>query len=170
MKLSQCCVGILAVVAAVLGFANLVVEPSSEGWSLFQQYNGLNSLLSESERKMELDRQLAEAIERNETKERIAARIEAGQLTLFEAAVIFAQLDEKWPGSQLFLQMVSGASEEEKHCRLVIRWMDLRAAYSQSDEEAERIRQRLEAELQEHLDRNGGVVELPDDGAFASRD
>ena len=78
MKFSHWCAGFLAIVAGVLGTANLFFASPGEGWPLFHEYHGLNSLFGESERKVELDQQLAETLARNSAKEKFASRIEAG--------------------------------------------------------------------------------------------
>lgn len=162
MKFSHCCAGILAIVAGVVGVTSLLVDSSDKEYSPFQRYRDLNSIFAENERRIALDRQLADSRERVHIREMIASRLEAGKLTLFEAAVAFAHIDEASPGALWDRQKCPGASEAEKQCRLVIHWMGLRMASNHTDEVGEQIRQRLEAELQEHLERNGGVVELPE--------
>jgi hypothetical protein len=92
-------------------------------------------------------------------KERIAAALTSGEMTLIEAATCFRSLYEdpqSWhhpnrPRPQL--------DDGESWCREVIEWLDNSVRIIHSSDEADALRRRLEEELQEQLE-YFGVVRL----------
>ncbi len=100
----------------------------------------------------ELEERTRGVILRLQRKERLIQRHLAGELTLLETAAHFRALDNGPPHFpwQQFRELVPGASDEERHCREVIR--HVRALlYSQDDATGQEKVERLEAELCEHL-------------------
>jgi hypothetical protein len=82
----------------------------------------------------------------------------AGELTLFEAAALFAQANEAHPECAGFHRLHQGSSDGEKLCREVISWVSTKTEYEQSTAAADKLRERMEVELQEQLDCYGAVV------------
>jgi hypothetical protein len=94
-----------------------------------------------------------------ERKSEIARELIAGRLTLFEAAARFKAVNAARPANlPPILDPYPGATYEERLCRQVIVFADteLEGSYDRAEFVA-----RLEADLQEHLDRHGTVV-LPE--------
>lgn len=151
MNISTQFAGILAVVAGVLIFVSLFLERLGDAWTLYDAEGQMISLVREQEKGRELDQQRAGSVERLREKDKIAARVLSGKLTLFEAATRFAQMGELCPGRVSFRQLFPGTSEEEKMCRQVIAWVDTIASRQRSANEAARVRHKLTAQLQKHL-------------------
>jgi hypothetical protein len=92
-------------------------------------------------------------------KQALAEEIIEGRMTLLEAAARFRALDEAPPRFhwEQFRRGYPGAGDEERHCREAIgfvrTWLEARGYEPGS------VVPRLEAELQEHLDR--GDLRLP---------
>jgi hypothetical protein len=96
--------------------------------------------------------------ERSECRERIADEVAAGRMGLLQAAARFRDLNAAGPTIWYDPRRSSaGDSEEERCCRQVIHWVELRVAL-QSTEEAARVRDRLEQELGEWLQREGTLL------------
>jgi hypothetical protein len=88
-------------------------------------------------------------------KDRLAAEVIDGRLSLSEAAARFLALDEgdpefNWTAFRLY---VPGRSDEERHCRQVIRYVE-RQLEGRTDVDPG-LAERLEAELQDLLNRGG---------------
>ena len=102
------------------------------------------------------------SVRRLQSKAAVARRLVDGELTLLEAAAWFRYInrmtgsagDVPAPGEE-------AEPEAERYCRQVIRWAETTAAVEISTERSETVVRRLEAELDERLRRDGGVV-LPD--------
>jgi hypothetical protein len=87
-------------------------------------------------------------------KELIVRSLIDGQITLFEAAALFGDLNQGYP--ELRFLDAPGDSEEEKLCRQVIRWVE---EMQQAPERAGRdTSARLEEELRRHMQQNGKVI------------
>ena len=152
---------VAVLVAVVLSFSRL---PSEWLCELMQPTDACGeriSLAAEHERTAALDRQMKGIAERTGCKEQVMARLVAGELTLFEAAAWFARLAETYPESGDFHRLHPGSSDGEKWCREVISWAHTKVSWEHSAAEADRLCERLEAELQERLD-GYGTVELPE--------
>jgi hypothetical protein len=146
---------LLVLIAAVLASASLCVRRVRE-LSVRPDTGGAPlSLAREYERTMELDRRYGGAPARMERKEKIAAAVLAGELTLPEAAGGFAQAEES--GAQRDRPSRAGASEQERLCRAVIDWVVVKVRFERSPVEADAVRQRLEAQLQQLLAGQGGT-------------
>jgi hypothetical protein len=113
------------------------------------------------EQPAELERKGRAVMRRLERKERLAQAVLEGRLTLLEAAALFRTLDEGPPGFnwEQFRRSHAGDSDEERHCREVIK-----CVCPYPPEEAPRCREearrRLGADLAEHLDH--GTLRLPE--------
>src|SRR5262249_33796987 len=117
-------------------------------------------LVEQQRRADELEDQLADAVRRSEATEAAVKEVIAGRLTLREAAARFRALAKENPDFQweTFRRTYPGASDEERHCRQVIDAAQKALGY-EPDEAAEVVT-RLEAELREHLERDG-TIRLP---------
>jgi hypothetical protein len=156
---------LLALITAVLASASLCVQRARE-LSVRPDTGGAPlSLAREYDRTMELDRRYGGTATRMERKEKIAAAVLAGEMTLREAAAAFAQAEEI--GAQGDRPSVAGASEQERLCRAVIEWVVVKVRFERSPAEADAVRQRLEAQLHEYLAGPGGMG-LP--GAATTRE
>ncbi len=92
------------------------------------------------------------------TKHEIARRLIAEQLSLCEAAALFRDLDRHFPNGciAIFRQYIEGRTDDERYCRQVIGAAE--GELFRQPHEAAAIRARLNAELQEMLER--GPVHL----------
>jgi hypothetical protein len=163
-------VGILVLAAALLNLGmNLFLNRVSEVWNPRDRHGKPISLVGEHKKRVRLDQQIAKAMDRIAFKEKIVSSVLAGEMTLFEAAAGFAEADAAFPEDLDPLHAFSGASEEEKLCRLVIEWVVKSAADERSADETALLRTKLEAELQEHLDRYD-MVKLPNDVSWGKRE
>lgn len=159
----------IVVVAVLLSLAIWLIEQVSEVWTLRDQYGNPISLSREYQRSHQMDQRLARALNRIDAKRNIVWDVLAGELTLLEAATGFARADATSLDNSDCLAAFAGASEEEKRCRCVIEWVVATAADERSAGEAARLRKQLEAELQEHLDRDG-MVKLPSEESWGEKD
>src|SRR5262249_41885967 len=85
--------------------------------------------------------------ERIERRERIADEVAAGRMGLLQAAARFRDLNAAGTtGGQDPGRLFVGDSDEERCCRQVIQWVNLRVEW-QSTEETAQVGDRLEQEL-----------------------
>ncbi|MHB1422930.1 MAG: hypothetical protein ACYC3I_07005 [Gemmataceae bacterium] len=119
---------------------------------------GKSISLRECLRKNEaLSREIQLIVERASAKDKIIKDLLNGKLTLIEAAGWFRSLhDDSWSW-QNPRRPRPGSDNGDCWCRLVIDWADCMARFEQSDSRADALRQRLEAELEDQLSRQGGV-------------
>jgi hypothetical protein len=106
----------------------------------------------------ELD-ELSRAVQRRTAeKERMAAQVAEGRLTLPDAAARFRDLDRQPPPFywDQFRHEYPGRSDEERHCREVISYV---RALQDGPDRGAAVAARLEAELRDLLDR--GDLRLP---------
>ena len=98
-----------------------------------------------------VDRERVASDRRSEARRRVALDLEAGRLTLLEAAEHFRDLNGSYPGFNWyqFRRHFPGSSDDERHCRQVIKFVALESPPGR----AASARQRLEAELEGHLRR-----------------
>ena len=101
-------------------------------------------------------------------KDNVVAEVIAGRLTLVQAAALFSAAEADLPADALRvrLETIPGATDPERHCRKVICHVE----YALADEPSERqsLVNRLTAELENELQRNG-TVSLPDSDTVAHR-
>jgi hypothetical protein len=102
-----------------------------------------------------IEREVAACDRRSEARRRIALDLAAGRLTLLEAAEHFRDLNEAYPGFSWiqFRDHFPGSSDDERHCRQVIKFVALESPPGQAAAPG-----RLEAELRGHLRR--GTLKL----------
>jgi hypothetical protein len=112
----------------------------------------------EQQRRKELNRRQQETQQRLTLKQAVVRDLAEGRLELLEAAARLRELDRRNPefSWELFRQQMPGSSDEERHCRQVIR---LIRTLSATEAYEDRVRH-FEAELQGHIDR--GTLRLPD--------
>ena len=112
----------------------------------------------------ELDAQLEESLQRCTAKEDSARALIAGQLTLLEAAAGFRDVNASWPKARAVVQQAyTGLPYEHALCRQVIAYAEVELR-GQRSAQKDRVLDRLEAELAEHLRRHGKVC-LPGAGS-----
>jgi hypothetical protein len=104
------------------------------------------------------DEPVGRAVLRFARKERLAAEVIDGRLSLPEAAARFLALDENdpefnWTAFRLY---VPGRSDDERYCRQVIRYVEGQLQGRTAVEPG--LAERLEAELQDLLDRGGPAL------------
>jgi hypothetical protein len=146
---------VLVLLAAVLASASLCVHCVRD-LSVRRDTGGAAiNLVWEYERTMELERRYGGTPTRMERKEKIAAAVLAGEMTLREAAAAFARAEEI--GAPRDRPPLAGASEQERLCRAVIEWVVVKVRFERSAAEADAVRQRLEAQLHELLAGQGGT-------------
>jgi hypothetical protein len=140
-----------AVLALVLGTSYLACK--GRGW-----LGGEGKAQRQAD---ELDLQLLGWKQRGEARDEVVRDLQARRITLLEAAARFRQLDHTKPDFnwEAFRQCHPGRCDDERHCRHVIAWA--KSALSTRPSEAAELVARLEAELQEHL-RRDGAVRLPE--------
>jgi hypothetical protein len=115
-------------------------------------------LEAQQERSNTLDDDCEDVLQRINTKEEIAKAVLGGRMDLLHAAAAFRDVTPPGSKARSYLQMAySGVSDDERYCRAVIRWVQGLAA-AQSHPLAQRQVARLEAELNEHLRRNGRIT------------
>jgi hypothetical protein len=146
---------LLALITAVLASASLCVQRARELSVRPDTGAAPLSLAREYDRTMELERRYGGTPARMERKEKIAAAVLAGEMTLREAAAAFAQAEEI--GAPRDRPPLAGASEQERLCRAVIEWVVVKVRFERSPAEADAVRQRLKAQLQELLAGQGGT-------------
>lgn len=92
-------------------------------------------------------------------KERVSANLMAGDLTLFEAAAWFGEINDNPACFRSELREVyPGTSKGEQLCRQVIQWVESRALDTLPRSQVKELISRLEADLCEHVEKHGTVV------------
>jgi hypothetical protein len=152
---------LVVITALLLTFSSLSAE-----W-LFELYttsdsSGNRVTLFELRRKGDqITRDVQTSIEHVHSKEMAADALFRGEITLFDAAVLFRSLYEdskSWYDPQ---RSRPRRDDGEGWCRLVIEWTEMRIRDEQSPSQADALRQRLEVELQRQLACHG-TVKLPE--------
>lgn len=153
--------GFFVVSALLLTLASLSAEWVFEACTVTDSTGRRISLLDAHRQGEQLTRELQATLERTNTKEKIADMVIGDEMSLIEAAAWFRSLHDKRTSWDYLLRPGSGQNEGEGWCRIAIDYVDNKVRFEQSPSRADALRQRLEAELKEHLDCHGGV-ELPD--------
>jgi hypothetical protein len=143
-----------AVVGLTVGLLGVdrILSSSSGDLDPRQEFHNLRRLDAAIEHRREVSAQRLVA------KCRVAERLLAGELTLFEAAAWFRFLNDNPPECRHEIAPAwRGNSEEERLCRMVIGWIKEWRAPSGSSERAAIVEQ-LEKQLEEHIAQHGQVV------------
>jgi hypothetical protein len=112
---------------------------------------------SQGQRRANLHQNLAIALERIRAKDAIVGALIAGRLNLFEAAASFQALNRRLPPAVEFGRDLRRCrSDTERYCRQVLAWTRNKANRRPPGTIA-RLVQRLEADLEDHLRRDGDV-------------
>jgi hypothetical protein len=149
-------IGFVVFVAALFALGNPFSERIA---SLVNDARGRQRqmpLMSEEERRAaELERYGARVVERTQARRAVIAQLVAGQLTLLQAAQYFRTLIDVDPAhASSEFDMPKGQSEAERYCRQVIVYTSGELMLAGS-EQASQVVDRLEAELNDYLKRNG---------------
>jgi hypothetical protein len=136
-----------AVLAVVLYSACLVSYVAAE-------VEGVRAEVAELDREFQdMEQHDAVILNRISAKERVAEEVAAGQLTLIQAADRFRQLDQQFPAFDPKIVRFSDQADtdKERYCRLVIHYV--RGTLTDQEDADFALLYRLEAELQDRLDR-----------------
>jgi hypothetical protein len=119
-----------------------------------------DGISTEKQRAADLERTQRSLNRQRQRKQRLILALLAGRLRLLDAAAGFRALDRMTPefAWQQFRDLYRGDSDEERHCRHVIAFAH--AALIREPSRANEVRDRLDAELREHLRR--GPLRLPE--------
>ncbi|HEY7157549.1 MAG TPA: hypothetical protein VH575_26575 [Gemmataceae bacterium] len=154
--------GILLVCAALLlSFTDVPVEWLHELLAETDTVREHISLVEEHWKDVRLTQEVDVVRERLLVKDKVVERLIAGEITLFQAGASFLALHDSPELLARLRQSFPSSSDSESACRQVIAWTAIRVRATQSPEQSETVRQRLEAELREHLERDG-TAELPE--------
>ena len=94
-------------------------------------------------------------------KDKLADEVAAGRLSLFEAAARVRDMKLPEFMVDLMRRADGAATDEEGFCRHMLEWTVLRIGYNEGPVGAERMRERLEAELQARMDIHGTLKLRP---------
>jgi hypothetical protein len=162
MSLISRFLGAFLLTAAVLvTVASLSAEWIFEACMVTDSSGNRVSLFEAHRKGEQLTRQAQAALERMNKKEKIAEMVISGEMSLIEGAAWFRAFHREPHAWHVPTCPPPGPKEGEGWCRVVVDWIDTYVRFHQSPSQAEAIRDRLEAELQTHLDHNG-VIELPE--------
>jgi hypothetical protein len=149
---------------ALLGMALAAMNQYRPAWAarMGMDWWSLPELQAEvrdgQERSAELGARSAAANARLTGKNAVIEAFRAGRLTLLQAAARFRDINETRHDS---CASFAGATAEERLCRQVISWAEA-AARDESLNASQQTRRRLGAELDALLERNHGIIRLPD--------
>jgi hypothetical protein len=102
------------------------------------------------------DDELRRIDERASGRERVAGDLRAGRIGLLEAAACFRDLGAGTDAVRYLHVFFAGDSDDERYCRQVIYWAHS-CQRCESPEEADRLADALEQELNEYRRQEGGV-------------
>ncbi len=149
------CVGgvCLAVVGLTWAGAHCGLELAPREWDLGRLERQIEG---EARRGQRLEADRVVLLNSVETKRQIADNLTAGRLTLWEAAARFKALYATRPEHLgPYLDQYPGGSDDERLCRQVIGFAEARLEESAA---RKAFVARLEAELQQRLERDGAIV------------
>jgi len=153
--------GLFALAALLLTCTTFPTEWLFEQVTVTDQFGNRASLREIQRKSGQLSREAQVAYERIVAKDEIAEALRNGEMTLLAAATRFRALHadpQSWHNPYRPLpEHQDGAA----WCRLVIEWVEANTRIDHSPSQADALRQRLEAELQEQLDCYGTVI-LPE--------
>jgi hypothetical protein len=155
-------IGIALICAALLlSFTDVPVEWLHEMLVGTDAVREHISLVEEHWRGVRLTQEVDVVRERLGAKDGIVEQLIAEEITLFQAGAWFLALHDAPELLARLRQAFPSSSDSESACRQAIAWTAIRVRFTQSPEQSEAVRQRLEAELREHVERYG-TVELPE--------
>jgi hypothetical protein len=164
-SLNRSLAGLFIVSAALAGYAQSQPQwltAARTAWNSLAEIWDLQQ--GEQQRKIDLDRQQDVILRRIAAKEEVIEQLVAGRIDLYTAAARFRALNDLPPQAWDNLRLAfPGETIAEQACRQVIGSVESRQRHH-SPGEAEDWACRLEADLQEHLQRYG-TVRLPADEA-----
>jgi hypothetical protein len=146
---------LIVTIAGLLGVARLAAprllsDLGLDFWNLSELYRRHEQ---ERVRALELDESSRNLVEREAAKARVTRDLLDGRLTLLQAAAWFGRLNRSLPSGLDHSDRLDGATL----CRQVIVWafaeLELR-----NDSRRDAVVARLQAELSDHLERQGAVV------------
>jgi hypothetical protein len=147
--------------ALLLTLGSLSAEWLFEQFTITDQHGNQVSLFDLQRKGDRITRQVQTTMEHLHSKEMAAEALFRGEMTLLDAAVLFRSIYEA-PKSWWHPQCSRPKHEDgEGWCRLVIEWVETKIRDERSSSQADALRQRLEAELQQQL-ADHGTVKLPD--------
>lgn len=147
--------------ALLLTFASLSAEWVLEATTVTDVTGQRISLWEAYRQGQRLSRAVQETRERTAAKERIADMVAGNEITLIEAAAWFRALHRTPHSWNNIICPPPGKQEGKEWCHKVITYVEMKTRSEQSASQAEFVRQRLQADLQEQLERHG-TIELPD--------
>jgi hypothetical protein len=158
---SRLLTGFLIGSALLLTFASLSAEWVLEASTVTDSTGQRISLWEAYRQGQRLSRAVQETKERTAAKERIADMVAGNEITLIEAAAWFRALHRTPDSWNNIMCPRPGEQEGKEWCCLVITYVEMKTRNEQSVSQAEFVKQRLQADLQEQLDRHGNI-ELPE--------
>jgi hypothetical protein len=147
--------------ALVLTCASLAADWLLEPGALTDSIDVCIALVKAQHKGEQLTRDSESVLKRLHVKMGIAEALKNGEMTLIEAAVYLCSLYEDPRSWRNPNYPRPERDDGEGWCREAIDWTERYMAADHSPSEAETVRRRLEAELQEQLDRHGTVT-LPE--------
>jgi hypothetical protein len=152
---------LFVVIALLLTLASLPSEWLLDLCAPTDQFGNRISLIEAQRRGKQLSREVKAAIARLEIKDRITEALMGDKMTLIDAAVCFRSLYEDPKSWHHPYRPRPEPDDAESWCIEVMNWTEMRVRLTHSLDQAEALRQRLEAELQEQMDRYS-IVTLPE--------
>ncbi len=141
-------------------------QPSDQSRPRPQLCDWTDPSAQDAQRSEELRRSVGVITARVRHRLELVQKLRDGEITLFEAAAEFKRMNRlASPPMADALVRFGGASDNERVCRQVIHWL-----YYNTDElppsKRQVVMQRVEAELSDHLARNGTVILEPSSDCY----
>lgn len=153
--------GVLLCTALLLTVASLSAEWLIDLCAPLDPYGNRMDLFELQRKGEQLSHEVQVTIERVQTKDTIIEQLVSGEMTLIEAAAWFRSLHEDprtWHNPR---NPRPEHDEGERWCYVVMDYAGTKVQCERSESQADALRQRLEAELQELVECHG-AVKLPD--------
>jgi hypothetical protein len=131
-----------------------------DGGVLSESFENCIKLLEAQSRNEQLARETQITIERVQNKGRIAEALKNGEMKLIDAAAYYIRLHEDPKSWRHPFHPRPDRQDIVGWCREVIEWTEKYTSSDSSPRKSEALRQRLETELQEQLERQS-AVKLP---------
>lgn len=153
--------GLFVLASLLLASTNLPAEWLLELCPLPNDYGECTSLLETQLHTEQMARLAQSSMERVYCKEKVAEALTSGKMSLLEAAACFRTLHEDPNSWRNPFSPRLEYNDGEGWCREVIQWTETRTRLMQSPYQADLLRDRLEAELQEQME-HCRSVKLPE--------